>query len=161
VALRDPSGIQNAFGRVTLLLDANPVGIIGTAKELIEATAKTVLEQVGETYGSSEDMPALVKRAQTALGLHTSNIDRSIPRTHALAKILGGLAAIAVGVNEFRNANGSGHGRATVARGLSPRHARLTVNAARTWCEAMLETLADPNAPWRRGQESAGDASDH
>src|SRR5699024_1462405 len=116
----------------------------GTAKELVEATAKTVLEQIGETYGPTEDVPALVKRTQIALGLHTSTIDRSIPRADALAKILGGLTAIAVGVNEFRNANGSGHGRATVASGLSPRHARLTVNAARTWCEVMLETLADP-----------------
>jgi hypothetical protein len=29
------------------------------------------------------------------------------------------------------------------------------MNAARLWCEFMLDTLADPNAPWRRSGETS------
>jgi hypothetical protein len=36
--------------------------------------------------------------------------------------------------------------------GLRHRHAQLAVNAAVTWCSVMLDTLADPEAPWR-GEE--------
>jgi hypothetical protein len=31
-----------------------------------------------------------------------------------------------------------------------PRHAHLPANAAITWCELILETLADPKAPWQK-----------
>jgi hypothetical protein len=30
-----------------------------------------------------------------------------------------------------------------------PWHARLAVSAATTWCNVMLDTLDDPDAPWR------------
>jgi hypothetical protein len=33
---------------------------------------------------------------------------------------------------------------------FQPPDARLAINGARLWCEFMLDTLADPNAPWRR-----------
>jgi hypothetical protein len=35
-------------------------------------------------------------------------------------------------------------------RELGQRHAHLAVNAAFMWCQLMLDTLADPNAPWRK-----------
>jgi Abortive infection C-terminus len=39
---------------------------------------------------------------------------------------------------------GTGHGSATARVGLGSRHAHLAVNAALTWCQLMLDTLADP-----------------
>jgi len=33
---------------------------------------------------------------------------------------------------------------------LRARHAHLAVNAAFTWCQLMLDTLADLEAPWRK-----------
>lgn len=45
--LRDASGIRDAFRRIELLLDSDPAGVVGAVKELIEATAKTVLEHPG------------------------------------------------------------------------------------------------------------------
>lgn len=38
----------------------------------------------------------------------------------------------------------------TARVGLGTRHAHLAVNAALTWCQLMLDTLADPEAPWRK-----------
>ncbi|MFJ3206043.1 abortive infection family protein [Streptomyces sp. NPDC086989] len=58
---------------------------------------------------------------------------------------------------ELRNQGfGSGHGQASAPSGLGTRHARLTVNAAVTWCELILDTLADPAAPWRKAGLAPG-----
>ncbi|MFF9803136.1 abortive infection family protein, partial [Streptomyces rochei] len=73
-------------------------------------------------------------------------------------KILGGVASIAVGVAELRNRGyGTGHGQASVPSNLGPRHAQLAANAALTWCQ-LLDTLADPAAPWRKGGVPASTA---
>lgn len=67
-----------------------------------------------------------------------------------MKKILGGVSAIAIGVAELRNRGyGTGHGAAGERTGLGDRHAHLAVNAALTWCQLMLDTLADPMAPWK------------
>ena len=51
-------------------------------------------------------------------------------------KILGSITGVAISVAELRNRGyGTGHG------------ASLAVNAAITWCQLMLDTLADTNAP--------------
>ena len=42
-------------------------------------------------------------------------------------------------------------GQATARVGLGSRHAQLAVNAALIWCQLMLDTLADPETPWRKG----------
>ncbi|MFE2273670.1 abortive infection family protein [Streptomyces lavendulae] len=51
---------------------------------------------------------------------------------------------------------GSGHGQASAPSGLGVRHARLTANAAVTWCELTLDTMADPNAPWHNSRPVTG-----
>lgn len=54
---------------------------------------------------------------------------------------------VTTSVAELRNRGyGTGHGQGTVRTGLSSRHARLAINAAKLWCEFMLDTLAT-NAP--------------
>jgi hypothetical protein len=57
---------------------------------------------------------------------------------------------ITAGLAELRNKGyGTGHGPNGERVGLRPRHARLAVNTAMTWCSFILDTLADPEAPWR------------
>jgi hypothetical protein len=69
----------------------------------------------------------------------------------AVKKILGSVTSIAIGLAELRNRGyGTGHGPAQAPSGLGARHAHLAVNAAFTWCQLMLDTLADPKAPWRK-----------
>lgn len=58
------------------------------------------------------------------------------------------------GVAELRNRGyGTGHGLGATRAGLGARHAHLAINAARLWCQFMLDTLADPRAPWRQEQQ--------
>ncbi|MGI5146854.1 abortive infection family protein [Plantactinospora sp. CA-294935] len=44
---------------------------------------------------------------------------------------------------------GWGAGHAARRTGLRARHGYLAVGAAHTWCQVILDTLADPTAPWR------------
>ena len=147
-SLRSADGIEEAFNRIGLLIDGDPAGVVAASKELIEATAKTVLQELEIDYTDREDFSALVPRAQQALGLGAGGVDGSIDGAGSIRRILGGLASIAQGIDEIRNAEGGGHGRSRSTR-LSARHARLAFNGARTWCEIALETLSDPGAPWR------------
>ncbi len=80
--------------------------------------------------------------------------------TDAVKKILATATAIAIGVAELRNRGyGTGHEPAAARPGLSPCHAHLAANAAVTWCELILETPADPNAPWQKTTTAAPAAS--
>ncbi|PYC65736.1 hypothetical protein C7C46_32315 [Streptomyces tateyamensis] len=152
--LRDPSGILAELQRVSRDLASDPAGAIGSAKQLIEATAKTVLLERGLAVDENAKVPALVKQAQKALALDASAVTPGPDGTDAVKKILGGVAAIAVGVAELRNRGyGTGHGQASTPTGLGARHAHLAANAALTWCELMLDTLRDPAAPWRKATQ--------
>ena len=148
-ALRDPSGIRDAFSRIELLLDANPAVVVGAVKDLIEATAKTVVEALGGTYHRSDEMPALATNVQDSLGLTARGVPDSVDSAPSIRRVLGGLASVAQGIAELRNVGGSGRGRST-APNLSHRHARLALNAGRAWREITLDTYADPAAPWRK-----------
>ncbi|WP_331728921.1 abortive infection family protein (plasmid) [Streptomyces avidinii] len=92
------------------------------------------------------DVPILVAMVHKELRLDAASApdgSKAIKRS--------GAVNIAVGVAELRNQGfGSGHGQASAPSGLGVRHARLTVNAAVTWCELILDTLADPSAPWHK-----------
>jgi hypothetical protein len=145
--LRSAAGVQEAFSRISLLMESDPAGTVGSVKELIEATAKTVLEHLDVEHGD-DDLPRLIRATQEALGLHPTAIRNDVDGSESIKKVLGGLSGVAIGLTELRNSDGSGHGRTRGTR-LTARHARLAVNGARAWCEIVLDTFADPDAPWR------------
>lgn len=150
-ALSDPSAVLDAFDRTTRTLPDQPWEAIGAAKELMESTAKIVLRDLGEPVDETgSDVPKLVQRAQAALGLRAGAAQPGPDGSEAVKRTLGGLASVALGIVELRNRGfGSGHGPTVRPVGLRPRHAHLAVGAAHTWCRMMLDTLADPEAPWR------------
>lgn len=150
--LSDPSAILEQLERIRRAGSNDPALVVGSAKELIESTAKVVLLERGRPVNEKDDLPALAKAAQVALGLHPSELGPD--GSAGIKRILGAVSTIAEGLGELRNrGHGTGHGPATARVGLRPRHAHLAVNAATTWCELMLDTLADPEAPWRRTPE--------
>lgn len=149
-SLSDPSAILEQLDRLETALPADPALAIGTAKEVIESTAKVVLRERQIPFGDRDDIQSLIRRAQECLALHPSSGGSGPDASEPVRKILGALSALALGVAELRNRGyGTGHGPASARRGLRPRHANLAVNAAGTWCRLMLETLADEAAPWR------------
>ncbi|WP_410596140.1 abortive infection family protein [Amycolatopsis sp. lyj-23] len=139
-------------------LPEDPAGAIGAAKQLVEATAKVVLHERGLPVDDNATVSDLVKAAQQALRLHPSAVQPGPDGADALKKILGGASTIAIGLADLRNRGyGTGHGQAQAPAGLGARHARLAVSAATTWCQPLLDTLADSAAPWHADEGSERD----
>ncbi len=67
------SGIRLHVERLERL-HQEPEELIGAAKELVEATAKFVLMELGETVGDHEDLASLSKKALVRLKLHPETI---------------------------------------------------------------------------------------
>jgi hypothetical protein len=147
--LRDPDAIQAQLHRIRRALEDDFEQAIGSAKELIEATAKTVLTQLGVKYNDTASVPELARQVQRELGLHPEVIAPEAPGAETVRKILGALTTISSGVAELRNQYGTGHGRGATIR-LRRRHAELAVDAAMLYCRVVLGTLSDPEAPWQR-----------
>ena len=109
-----------------------------------------VLRERGLPVDDRADIPKLAHNAQQALRLHPSSATPGPDGSDAVKKILGAMTSIPLGVAELRNRGyGTGHGMVQAPAGLRPRHAHLAVTAATAWCQLMLDTLVDPDAPWR------------
>jgi hypothetical protein len=108
--LRDPEMILDSFGRIDRAISSDPAQAIGSAKELVEATAKTVLDELSVPFDDKTvKLPWLVDTAQRALGLHPQTVAPGPDGSHATKRILGGLSSIALGLAELRN-EGWGNG---------------------------------------------------
>jgi hypothetical protein len=141
-ALSDAGAIFEHLDRITEATDRDPVLAISGAKALIEATTKLTLHELGEDVDERSDLPALIKRAQKALGLHPEVLAPDAKGADVIKRTLSGLSQIAVSVAELRNLYGPDHGRSRPVSGLGPRHAHLAVGAAAVYCRMLLETLA-------------------
>lgn len=148
-ALPDPQFIHDHLRRLGDSVDTDPRLAVSTAKALIESTAKCVLTARGQTYTRGAKVPALVNAAQESLGLAPKSVS---DEDRALRQALQSLVTLTQSVTELRNSVGIDHGAEEVPKWVRPRHARLVVGAAQVWCQLMLETLADPDAPWRRSE---------
>lgn len=148
-ALPDPQSIQDHLRRLGDSVDTDPRLAVSTAKALIESTAKCVLTARGQSYTRAAKVPALVNAAQESLGLAPRSVS---DEDRALRQALQSLITLTQSVTELRNSVGIDHGAEEVPKWVRPRHARLVVGAAQVWCQLMLETLADPDAPWRRSE---------
>jgi hypothetical protein len=133
----------------------DPALVIGSAKELIESTAKAVLIERGWPFDEKkDDLPALAARAQASLALDPKSATAGPDGSQSVKKVLQGLITMTQGLTGLRNRAGTGHGPAGARVGLRVRHAHLAVNGAVTWCQLMLDTLADEQAPWRNNPPS-------
>lgn len=155
-ALSDPAAVHEGLERITRAVDDGDYAqAIGSSKELVESTAKLVLRECGLPVNEKDDLPQLVAQAQLALQVHPANSPLGPDGSDAVKRILGGAMTITSGLTELRNRGyGTGHGPQAPRLGLSARHAHLAVTAARLWCEFLLDTLADPKAPWRNPRDA-------
>lgn len=149
-SLHDPSAVRDHLRRLGDTVDVDPRLAVSVAKDLVESTAKIVLTARRVPYSKGDGVPQLVSRAQESLGLAAKGASGETPQEEkALRSILGSLVTLTQGVTELRNQVGLGHGRESVPTWVRPRHARLAAGAAQVWCQLMLETLDDSEAPWR------------
>ena len=136
----DAHVLHQQIDRIRASIDDEPDLAIGTAKELVETTCKTILADYGVQAESSWDVTRLVKEARAVLRLVPEDIPDSAKGSEIIKRVLSNLGQISQGVAELRNLYGTGHGRDSRSRGLSPRHARLAVACSTALATFLFET---------------------
>lgn len=141
--LRDASAIREHLDRLGGAAASDPPLAISSAKALVEATCKYVLEELDEAYDDHADVPALTRAVQKALKVHPDEIAPTARGRETIVRTLSNLSQMVTGLAELRNEYGPDHGRTRSSSGLRARHAHLAVGAAQTFCRFLLETLRD------------------
>jgi hypothetical protein len=88
--------------------------VIGTAKEMLEALFKGVLDRHGE-MSASQDILELWKQVRAKLDLSVEGVNSNKQGAEPLRRLLAGLSSIVHSVCELRNLYGTGHGRGNEA----------------------------------------------
>lgn len=115
--------------------------VLGTGKDLVEATARHVLVKTTGAYPSGENFPATLFQAFDRLGLAApppaamQALDKD-----ARASTQQSLWLLAVAVNRFRNEEGIGHGRPLPAS-VTEEEARLSIQAMALVSQLLLDAL--------------------
>ena len=143
----DLAHLHEHIRRIEGAVDIDPGLAIGSAKELIETTAKTILDARGTSYAKTDDLPKLTKAVCAALGQLPDGVPEAARGADAIRRTLSNLASIVQGLAELRSLYGTGHGRTGTSRGLKPRHARLAVGAAATLATYLFDTHKETPLP--------------
>jgi hypothetical protein len=136
----DAPHLRQQIRRMQDSVDSDPWLAIGTAKELVETTCKTILEARGRTTEPGWELGRLLKETRNELKLAPDDIPETAKAADTIKRMLSNLATIAQGLAELRNPYGTGHGPAGAAKGLQPRHARLATGAAAVLATFLFET---------------------
>lgn len=132
--------LKQQIERLHSSIDNDPDLAIGTAKELLETTCKTILADYGITPNTSWDVTQLAKETRQVLLLVPEDIPDSAKGSEIIKRVLGNLGQISQGLAELRNLYGTGHGKKANAKGLSARHARLAVACSTALATFLFET---------------------
>jgi hypothetical protein len=130
--------VQDPFARLKAAVGTGdrPL-IVGSAKELVEATARVVLEARGRPAGSAEDYEKVLAEAHRAIEHQIGPgvaADAAIRQAATLARKLAGV------LRELRNAYGTGHGRAAL-RCVEDEVLETCVDGALLWTRWALRRL--------------------
>lgn len=136
----DSNVLRQQIDRIRNAIEDDPDLAIGTSKELVETTCRTILADYGLTADPAWDVMRLVREARAVLKLVPEDIPDSAKGSETIKRLLGNLGQMSQGIAELRNLYGTGHGKDGQFKGLSPRHARLAVGAATTLATFLLET---------------------
>ncbi len=129
--------LNQQIGRIRHSIHDDPALAVGSAKELLETVMRTILGE-DDDGTKTDDVPALLKRVQRALGLSPQAASPDMVGSEVLCRTLSNLGQVVIGVAELRNLVGTGHGRSKGPE-IDDVHARLVVNAAATIATYLLE----------------------
>lgn len=136
----DAPELTRQIERIRNSVDEDPSLAIGTAKELLETVCKSILSERNIEIPKNDDITELVKTVRKSLVLLPEDIDDSAKGADIIRRVLSNLGTVAQGIAELRNLYGTGHGKHGKAKGISPRHARLAVNASTALATFLYET---------------------
>ncbi|MDP4086627.1 MAG: abortive infection family protein [Bacillota bacterium] len=139
--LLDKTHFQEYIERIKKSVTDDPSLAIGSTKELVEATLKTILTKLNIDFGKDDDVPKLLKSVQKALELVPDDVDDTKKGADIIKILLSNLGQVVIKLTELRNLYGTGHGKENVRKGLNERHAKLVVGAGITLSTFLLETF--------------------
>lgn len=139
--LLDKNHFHEYIERIKKSINDDPGLAIGSTKELVEATLKTILNEMKIGFGKDDDVPKLLKSVQKALELVPDDVDDSKKGADIIKILLSNLGQVVIKLTELRNLYGTGHGKEKIRKGLNERHAKLAVGAGITLSTFLLETF--------------------
>jgi AbiJ N-terminal domain 3/Abortive infection C-terminus len=119
--------VNSKISTMTEAVDKDTDLAIGTAKELLETTCKSILRQKKEVINPDWTLPQLLKATTNSLNFLPKEAGDPEKAERAIKQILGGIASIVHGVGELRNGYGTGHGKEADFKGLEIKYAKLLV----------------------------------
>ncbi len=125
--------------RIQDSIESDPELAVGSTKELLESIMKTILVKQGQNLSGKENFPSLVKLTQKAIKLDPNEVKSTAKSNDLIKRTLSNLGQLTSGINDLRRDYGTGHGRAGTS-GITPRHARLAVNAGAALAVFLVET---------------------
>jgi hypothetical protein len=131
----DAAHVHEYWSKAIDRLQKDPEGALTSARTLLESVCKLILEDLGEKYDATADLPKLYKQASKSLNL--------APEQHVepvFKQILGGCASVVEGLGSLRNKLGDAHGQGKKRMKALPRHAQLAVNLAGAMSTFLVET---------------------
>jgi hypothetical protein len=112
---------------------------VGTSKDLMEAVAAHILQELYGRYPTTANFPTLLGQAFTALGLATT-AEPEITGEHPRRNVERKMYELACSINRLRNKQGTGHGRPWVPN-VTDDEARASIELIGTLSERMLNAL--------------------
>ena len=100
---------------------------LGTAKELLETTCKSIIKQKGKDINKDWTLPQLLKATTAILDFKPKQVDNPENAEQSIKQILGGISSIVQATTELRNSYGTGHGKDAHFKGLETKYAKLLV----------------------------------
>jgi hypothetical protein len=115
--------------------------VLGTGKDLLEATARHVLVKKTGAYPTEGNFPATLYQTfdRLQLAVPSQDVITSLDKD-ARAAVQQALWLLAVAVNRFRNEEGVGHGRPLPAT-VTEEEARLSIQAMALVSQLLLDSL--------------------
>jgi hypothetical protein len=101
--------------------------VVGTGKDLLEATAAHILVERWGNYSSGDNFPTLLGQAFVALDLATPETKKS-PNEFPHRELERAMYTLGCAVNRLRNKEGTGHGRPFLPN-LTKDHSRTAVES--------------------------------
>jgi hypothetical protein len=140
----DTARVRQTITSMESDIESNPESAIGAAKNFVETICKTILNLEEVPFNEKTiDVTGLVKLTQKQLKLVREDVPNSTKAADAIKTLLSNLGAISKYLEEIRNGYGNGHGKDAYFKGLKPKEARLTVNAATALGVYLVETYLE------------------
>lgn len=113
--------------------------VVGTSKDLMEAVAAHVVQELWGSYPSTANFPNLLGQAFVALDMATPE-KKPLPGEHERCRFERSLFESACSINNLRNKHGTGHGRPWIPN-IRAAEAKAAIEFIGVIAELMLNNL--------------------